>query len=94
MIILSDSNNNVVGSYVAGTTVTDLSGITALPTPEQQVGKTARLVIDPATQTLSYAYDDRPLTEAEQVAQTASNLAAIQTTLTATQDAVATALGV
>lgn len=57
MIVLSDSNNNIVGSYLDGTTVTNLTGVTSLPTlPEQQVGVNAVLIIDPATKELSYRY--------------------------------------
>lgn len=57
MLVLSDANNNVVGSYLDGTTVTDLTGVTTLPTPpESQVGVTTVLVIDPTTKTLSYKY--------------------------------------
>lgn len=77
MLILSDSNNNVVGSFVDGTTVTNLPGAAQLPTPEQQVGKNAVLVIDPAASTLSYNYVDRPLTEMEQQAQDEQQQAAI-----------------
>jgi hypothetical protein len=78
MIVLSDSNGNVIGSFVDGTTVTNLSGVTALPSPEQQVGKNAVLVIDPVTSALSYNYVDRPLTDAELAQQNAAENAVIQ----------------
>jgi len=70
MIILSDSNNNVVGSYLDGTRVTNLTGVINLPTPEQQIGMNAVLVINPTTNALSYNYVARPLTQEEQLAQT------------------------
>lgn len=77
MIILSDSNNNVVGSFLDGTIMTDLSGVTDLPTHEQQVGKNAILVIDPTTKVLSYNYVDRPLTDSEKLTQSDQQIAAM-----------------
>ncbi len=57
MIILSDSNNNVVGSFLDGTTVTNLAGVTGLPVQsEPQVGMNTVLTIDPTTNALSYKY--------------------------------------
>jgi hypothetical protein len=49
MIILSDSNNNVLGSYLDGTTVTNLTGIT-MPqnTLAEQDGVNAVLTINPS----------------------------------------------
>ena len=59
MIILSDSNNKVVGCYMDGTDITTLTDQT-LPTPEAESGRDSVLVIDPTTKELSYIYVDRP----------------------------------
>jgi hypothetical protein len=80
MLIVYDTNNNVVGSFVDGSTAISLPGVTNLPTPQQQVGKNPALVFDPTSQVLSYNYVDRPLTVQEQ--------------LTVMQDGINAALGV
>ena len=64
MIILSDSNNKIVGCYIDGTIITTITDQT-LPTPEAESGKDSVLVINPTTKKLSYIYVDRPLTEDE-----------------------------
>ncbi len=76
MIILSDSDNKVVGSFLDGTIISQLDG-QEMPTPEQQVGKDAVLVIDPTTKVLSYNYVDRPLNDDEKLNQSEQEQAAM-----------------
>lgn len=78
MIILSDSNNNVVGSFIDSTIVTNLQGVTDLPAPpEQQVGVNAILKIDPTANALSYEYEAIGSTLAEVQASKISQIVSL-----------------
>jgi hypothetical protein len=76
MIILSDSNNVVVGSFLNGTKITNITEQN-LPISTEQFGKNAILVIDPTTNELAYNYVDRPLTESEKITQSEQEQAAM-----------------
>lgn len=80
MIILSmpgtETKAKVVGSFLDTTTVNTVSAET-LPVPEDQIGKDAVLYINPQTGQLFYEYEDRELTEREQLDQTTQNQALI-----------------
>lgn len=76
MIILSNSNSEVVGSFLDGTKVTNIPDQT-LPNPTNQLGKNPVLIIDPVTNALSYKYVDRPLTDTEKITQSEQQEAAM-----------------
>jgi len=80
MIILSDANNNVVGSFIDGTKVTTIPDQT-IPNPTAQVGRNPVLVIEPSTNTLSYNYVSRPLTTQEMLTQDQEQQAAMMLAL-------------
>ena len=88
MIIATDSTGKVLGSYIDGTFIVTLTGVQNPPNPpEPQMGKNTELYYNQSENVLEWRYVDRPLTQAEQIAQEQSSLLSLQA-------AVATALGV
>ena len=63
---ISDTKALVNAVYI-DTSVIVNSAITELPTPEQQLGKAHQLYINRVTQELFYEYEDKPLSEIEQL---------------------------
>lgn len=65
-IPITETKGKVLAAYTDDTNITNVE-ITALPSPEAQLGKTSELFINPLTGELSYEYVDKQLTETEQV---------------------------
>lgn len=77
MLVIFDENTKKVLGCFQNAKSAEVPDTTVFPTPEQQMGKTATLVIDPSSDVLSYNYANRPLTDSEKADDNANTMGSI-----------------